>query len=159
VKVVGIDPASRFTGLAFVVNGVPNRVKVWEPEDKRDSSVKRLEESYRWLYYQLRLIKPDITVVEKMAVFRGNKVIRILSHYEAIALLAAKRHSRIVLNPQVTSARSIVFGKACSKDKAWEEIRKMHPEVEFARKDQGGEDQADALVCALAGEDFAERLR
>ena len=160
MKVAGIDPASAFLGFARVRDGALLGTKAWKPANKSDSGPERLLEMEEWLHFQFALFKPDITVVEKLAVFQNAKTIRVLSHYEGVALLTAKKHSRVVLNVQVSSGRKIVFGDGgMSKDKAWEAIKKMYPDTDFGPKQQGGLDRADAAVCALAGEGFAERLR
>lgn len=160
MRAVGIDTASSgYAGLALAVNGEPVKATVWRPDDKRDSDAERLLQFYKWLHFQLGLLKPDVVAVEELAVFLNKKVIRALSKREGVALLAAKqRRGVVVVNPPVTQARGIVFGKGnLSKDDAWEAIKKMYPNFEFLAKNSGGTDQADALVHALAAPKILER--
>ena len=160
MRSVGIDTASSsYAGLALAVNGKPIKAVVWKPPDNRDSDALRLHQFYKWLTFQLAIFKPDVVAVEELAVFLNKKVIRALSKREGVALLAAKQYrDSIVVNPPVTQARGIVFGKGnISKDQAWEEIKKMYPDFKFLSKNSGGTDQADALVHALAAPRILER--
>lgn len=156
----GIDTAaSSYAAIALAVDGVPVRAALWKPSDKKDSDAERLDQFYKWLCWQLGIMKPDVVGVEELAVFLNKKVIRALSKREGVALLAAKRYGAIVVNPPVTQARGVVFRKGgnISKDEAWEAIKKMYPDFDFGRKTTGGTDKADAMVHALAAPVILER--
>src|SRR4051794_714441 len=161
MRVAGIDISSTsYSALAVVDDGVPSFATVWRPPNIKDSDPELLHQFYRWLVFKLGLLRPNIVAVERQAGFTKNhNVIRSLSKREGVALLAAKqRQGCIVVNPPVTQARGIVFGKGnMSKDDAWGEIRKMYPDFDFLAKNSGGSDQADALVHALAAPVILER--
>lgn len=157
IRVVGIDYASRgYSGLALAVNGVPTAAIAFKPSARTDESdAKMLLEYERWLTFKLPLWRPDIVAVEHLAVFQSKPVIRALSHREAVALLVAKRRTKIVVHYSVGSARSVVFGKQCSKDEAWDQRAKI--KFDFGRKDAGGLDKLDAMTQALAAPVLLER--
>ena len=161
MRVVGVDIAAKsYSALAVVDNGVPSSATVWKPTNIKDSDAELLHQFYRWLVFKLGVLKPAIVAVERQAGFSKNHdVIRSLSKREGVALLAAKQRSGcIVVNPPVTQARGIVFGKGnMSKDDAWGEIRKMYPDFRFPPKNSGGTDVADALTHALAAPVVLER--
>lgn len=160
MRSVGVDIASAgLSALALVVNGEPRSAKVWKPKSPKDSTPERIHQFHKWMTFTLGMMQPDVVAVEELAVFLNKKVIRALSRHEGAALLAAKQRSGvIVVNPPVTQARGIVFGKGnISKDEAWEAIKKMYPDFKFLPKTSGGQDQADALVHALAAPTILER--
>jgi Holliday junction resolvasome RuvABC endonuclease subunit len=159
VRSVGVDIASAgLSALALVVDGEPRSAKVWKPKNVRDSTPERIHQFHKWMTFTLGTMNPDVVAVEELAVFLNKKVIRALSRHEGAALLAAKQRGVVVVNPPVTQARGIVFGKGnISKDEAWEAIKKMYPDFKFLPKTSGGTDQADALVHALAAPTILER--
>lgn len=145
--------------MALAIDGEPKYVAAWKPDNPKDSDAERLHQFHKWVTFKLGLWRPDIVAVEELAVFLNKKTIRALSKREGVALLAAKQyHGAVVVNPPVTQARSIVFGKGnASKDEAWELIKKLYPGLKFLPKNSGGTDQADALVHALAAPKILER--
>lgn len=158
MKVAGIDSASKNSGLALVVDGTIKKLALWNPSSDKISHPERLLEYRRWLRFKLRAWKPDMVAIEQLAVFQSKKTIRILSHFEADAIITAKEIISSVVLIQVTEARGIVFDKGnLSKDDAWDAIKKMHPDVDFGRKTTGGTDRADAAIVALAAPSFIER--
>lgn len=161
MRVVGIDIASKsYSALAVVDSGVPSSATVWKPTNIKDSDPELLHQFYRWLVFKLGILKPAIVAVEQQAGFvKNHNVIRSLSKREGVALLAAKqRRGCVVVNPPVTQARGVIFGRGnMSKDDAWEAIRKMYPIFGFPPKNSGGTDVADALVHALAAPTILER--
>jgi Holliday junction resolvasome RuvABC endonuclease subunit len=161
MRTVGIDIASKsYSALAVVEEGAPQSAVVWKPKNAKDSEPELLDQFYKWLVFKLGMLRPDIIAVEQQAGFvKNHNVIRSLSKREGVALLAAKqRKGAIVVNPVVSQARGVVFGKGnMSKDDAWGAIKKMYPQFPFLPKTSGGTDQADAVVHALAAPVILER--
>lgn len=159
MRVVGLDPSTKYGGLASVVDGEINAVNCWKPSSDKLSEPARLLEYRRWLKFKLKILKPDVVAIEKLAVFQNKKVIRALSHFEAVAIVtSAEIRNTIVISIQVTTARGNVFGKGnLSKDDAWVAIKKKFPDVDFGHKTTGGLDKADAAVVGLAAPKFIER--
>jgi Holliday junction resolvasome RuvABC endonuclease subunit len=112
----------------------------------------------------LRHHPPDIVAVEQVAGFHNRKVIQVLSRFEGVALLAAKRYGKkhggvVVLNPMVGSARNAALGIPAnsSKDVAFATIKQMYPDFKFGAVNRGGPDKADAMTHALAAPQLLER--
>lgn len=160
MRAVGIDIAKvEYSAAALAVDGRPVAVATWRNKRKQESEAVQLELFYNWLVMYMGLFKPDIVAVEELAVFMNKKVIRTLSRREGVAILAAKRHGGIVLSPSVGSSRNVTLGIPAnsSKEVAWEAVRVMYPDFKFANSNQGGMDQGDALVHALAAPVLLER--
>lgn len=160
MKVVGLDYASKsYSGLALAVNRVPTTASTFHPNAKRDESDPELLLAYEhWLTVKLGLIKPEIVVVEHLAVFQSKPVIRALSHREAVCLLVAKKKARIVIHRTISQARKVVYQDGgISKDEAWTRRAKVFPDFDFGHKTTGGLDKMDAMTLATAGEVLLER--
>src|SRR4051794_40473879 len=157
MKVVGIDSATKNFGITEVVNGDNKRAALWNPSSTKLSHAERLMECRRWLRFKLKLWKPDMVAVLELAVFHNKKVVRIMSHFEAAAIITAKECVSSVVSITDTEARGIVFDRGnISKDDAWEIVKKEWS-FDFGRKDSGGTDKMDAAVAALAAPSFIER--
>jgi Holliday junction resolvasome RuvABC endonuclease subunit len=160
VRCVGVDIAKKgFCAVGLAVAGEPRRASAWKPDNDRDSEPVQLTSLEKWLDRQFILLKPDIVVVEELAVFLNKKVIRILARREGVALLVAKRRASVVIHPPVTQSRSIVLGPPgnMKKEEAWKRIKKLYPEFDFGHANQGGMDKGDAITHALAGPTILER--
>lgn len=159
MRVVGLDYASRgYSGMALAVDGVPQSASVFKPDARRDASDPEMLVAYeQWLFFKLGLLKPDVIIVEELAVFQNKKVIRALSHREAVCLLMAKKRAPIVIHRLISSARVVVFGNGgISKDDAWK-ARAKFIDFDFGFKNQGGTDKMDAMTLALAAPTLMER--
>ncbi len=160
MRCVGIDIAKKeYSAVALAVNGRPVAVATWKNQFAQDSEPLQITAFYNWVYMRIGLFRPDIVAVEELAVFMNKKVIRTLSRREGVAILAGKRQGAIVISPSVGSSRNIVLGIPAnsSKEVAWEAVREMYPDFKFSRSNQGGMDQGDALVHALAAPVLIER--
>lgn len=160
MKSVGIDVASRgWAAIGLVIDGKLDRALAWKPPDKKASSPENLLAWHKWLRIQLFVIKPDIVAVEQIAGFQNRQVIHSLAKHEGVALLTAKMvPGAIVINPNASQSRSVVFGKGnLSKDDAWVAFRKQFPDFPLLAKTSGGVDQMDAMVHALAAPTVLER--
>jgi Holliday junction resolvasome RuvABC endonuclease subunit len=162
MRSAGIDIAKAgFSAIALAVDGEPMRVMVWKYPDAKDSEPVKLDAFYEWLLMRLATIKPDIVAVEQVAGFHNRRVIQVLSRFEGVALLAAKRYGALVLNPSVGSARNTALGIPAnsSKEVAFTAIKAMYPRFTFGAVNQGGPDKADAMTHALAAPTLLERRR
>jgi Holliday junction resolvasome RuvABC endonuclease subunit len=160
MRSAGIDIAKAgYSALALAIDGEPRMVFAWKADNKKSSEPDKLNAFYDWLHWHLRIIKPDIVAVEQVAGFHNRQVIQVLSRFEGVALLAAKRYGAIVLNPMVGSARNAALGIPANskKDLAFETIKQMFPDFKFGAVNQGGPDKADAMTHALAAPDLLER--
>lgn len=165
MRSVGIDIAKAgFAAGALAVNGEPRRCTAWKPANDRDSEPVKLVQFEVWVHKIIWMYKPDIVVVEELAVFLNKKVIRTLSRREGIALCVAKKRADIVIHPPISQSRSVVLGKstsgkggAMSKEEAWKKIKKLYPDFDFGHANQGGMDKGDAMTHALAGPTILER--
>lgn len=128
---------------------------------QRDSESVKLNAWRNWLLGKFVVYRPEIVAVEQLAVFLNKKTIRALSHFEGVALEAAKDYGAIVLNPPIGSSRNIVLGipSNSKKEDAWVAIRQLYPTFQFGKVNQGGMDKADAMVHALAAVTHLERGR
>lgn len=160
MRSVGIDIAKAgFAAAALAVDGAPKKATAWKPARDKDSEPVKLVEFEAWVARVIWIYKPDIVCVEELAVFLNKKVIRTLGRREGIALCTAKKRADIVLHPPVTQSRSIVLGPPgnMSKEEAWKRMKKLYPDFDFGRANQGGMDKADAMCHALAASTILER--
>jgi Holliday junction resolvasome RuvABC endonuclease subunit len=160
MRSAGVDIASvGFAAVSLAVNGSPVQSNVWKPNSDRDSDVVKLHDFFVWIERQLVILKPDIVAVEELAVFMNKKVIRSLAKREGVALLAAKRRARIVLSPSIKQSRAVVFekGGSLSKEEAFARFKKQFPDFKVKAANQGGMDQADSMVHAIAAPVLLER--
>jgi len=147
-RALGIDCASRKSGLA-VLEGT----KLLFHEAY--TSMLRPHYSDRELAHELNLFRRrvsklvneydiDITVVEFTAGFRNHQTSRMLSYFEAAAIMGASSKSKI-MRAQTVKARRDAFGKGYTdKQKVIAKSRSVYG------KDLT-EDEAEAIVFALAG--------
>lgn len=159
MRCVGVDIAKAgLSAVALAVDGEPRQARAWKPSNPRDSEPTQLLEWEQWLRARFWAYKPDIIVVEQLAVFLNKKTIRVLSHFEGIALKEAKRYGAIVVNPMIGSSRNIVLGIAANSNKetAMEVGAGYFRGFDFGR-DAGRGDKMDAMVHAMAGPTHLER--
>jgi Holliday junction resolvasome RuvABC endonuclease subunit len=153
-----VDPGSRFAGLATVEGDEVLDVCHWFGNGK-DTHPTRLADWFRFLEAYVAVWQPHMASIEVHAYARdkGGTATHVISYYQGVAAACCKLHGLVVIEARASTARSFVLGNGgLSKDKVWEEMRRRHPDL-FSRKDQGGEDESDALVLALAGPTVAER--
>jgi Holliday junction resolvasome RuvABC endonuclease subunit len=160
MKIAGYDPASQLSGHALAVDGKPVHIDTWSPRDKQAKPVARLMDFGSWFEFWIAEHQPDMLAVEVIKVSTSHDTTRSLSRHEAVAIWIAKNAGVIILEHAVSSARKIVFGPGnggMKKEVAFEEIKRMYPDLPWKPKTRGGMDQADAVVMALAGPALAER--
>ena len=163
MRSVGFDIAKvGFCAAGLAVDGDPRRCSAWRVSNERMSEPEQLEELEIWVKRVLWIYKPDIVVVEELAVFMNKNTIRTLARREGVILLTAKKNATIVIHRPVSQSRRIALGKvpgkgSMSKDEAWKRVRKMYPDFNFGHANQGGMDKGDAMTHALAGPIILER--
>jgi Holliday junction resolvasome RuvABC endonuclease subunit len=157
MRILGIDPSSTTCGVAVVdIPGEILDVGHWN-RNKRESHPTGFVDWFRWLESYIALWQPQMAAIEMLGVERNANTARAVAFYQSISACCCKLHGLVVVEVRTSSARSIVLGNGgLSKDDAWEIMRKKHPNL-FSPKKQGGEDEMDALVIAVAGPTAAER--
>lgn len=126
---------------------------------KKGSATQRQMEYFLWLQGWLAANRADMAVIEYLSVERNAQSTRVVSHYQAISALACKLQGLIVIEARVSTARKEALGRGnLSKKEAYEAIKRLIPEHNWGRIDDGGADRADAAVLALAGPAVAERV-
>lgn len=157
MKIAGIDPSSSNTGVAIAIDSVLTRAACWKPSTKNLGAPDKLTEAFMWLMAWLLAEEPDMAVVEFLSVERNAQVTRVVSHYQAISVLACKLRGVVVIEARTTTARKHALGKGnLSKEEAWKEMKRLHPSFQFAHANKGGYDEMDAAVLAIAGPAIAE---
>lgn len=154
MRVVGADPSSSSSGFSYVVDDVLKAKAVWTPRKKatRAAALVEYEDSFgAWLDGLGH--RPDLAVVEELAVARGHKTVRALSHFEAATYMALERRKIPIMTVKAGKARNIVLGISVtsSKEDAFTAVRMQYPDIRWSQKDRGGLDEADSFVLAKAG--------
>lgn len=131
----------------------------WQ-RDESKSHPQGFVDYFNWLGRWLYSWKPQMSVVE-MHSYTGPKsnaqATQAVAFYQAISVLCCKLNGLVVVESRASSVRKVVLGNGgLAKDEVWELMRKRYPDL-FAPKLQGGLDEMDALVLALAGMTVAER--
>lgn len=165
MRSAGIDISkSAYAALALAVDGEPKKAFVWIERDKKTSEPDRLDSFFDFCVHKLVVCRPDVVVVEMVMGLPSKRVVQILSRFEGVALLAAKRHGKrhggcVVINIPVSQSRAAALGIAgnAKKELAWQAIKKMYPDFQFGNANQGGMDKGDAMTHALAGPLILER--
>jgi Holliday junction resolvasome RuvABC endonuclease subunit len=156
MRIAGLDPSSSNCGAAIAIDGHIELTNVWK-KDKNASAPEGLLSYFIWLWAWLIANEPDMAVVEFLSVERNAETTRKISHYQAISVICCKLRGVMVIEARTTSARKHALGKGnLSKEDAWKEMKRLHPDHKFSRADKGGYDEMDAAVLAIAGTSLAE---
>ncbi len=161
MRTIGYDPSSNCAGLALAVDGVPEYIGIWTPSKKSLRPDKKLVE---WDYYcriAFVALRPDRSVMEVIRVSTSHDTTRSLSRFESAFIINSARHGiDQVLEHQVGQARSAFFGEGkgnTSKQDAYVWMVEHYPQLAWLPPEEGGMDQSDALVMALAYDKIVER--
>lgn len=158
MRVLGIDPSSACVGLSLVVDQKLKWTRVWKPSNVKAPHSTRLKEYRKWLIQQIKLANPDIAAVEKLRHARGTDTIRVIAYYEGVSLEACSSRVVIVKHIQVTTARSHSLGRGnLGKQDSFKLVKRMFPNHKFKHFDQGGADESDATILAIAAPSVSER--
>jgi crossover junction endodeoxyribonuclease RuvC len=161
VKVLGIDPSSTCTGYALLDDEDLIETYTWGPEKNRGAAW-NLAQFYARTHRAAVRFKIEqgvnIAVIEFLTVSRNAKTTRVLSHYQAAAVIACKQAHMTVVEAGVRTARRLVLGNGgLAKEDAFAAVKKRYPDHKFKPKTRGGMDEADAVVLALAAEGLIEK--
>lgn len=146
--VIGIDPGSHTAGIAVVKGEELKSVrhvnfldgKEYDDDDLAAHMVSFMLE----IQDDIEKYDPVLLACEHTSVARNMHINKLLSYFEASALIAASMNNILVVRLRTTHARKIALGKNCKKDAAVLAIREKY----------GSEltnDEAEAIIFALAG--------
>jgi crossover junction endodeoxyribonuclease RuvC len=148
VRVLGIDPGSRFMGYGVVEERRNRLVHVGHGVIKVDASAPlelRLKELHGALVTAVRLYRPHAVAVEGVFTFRNARSALILGHARGVALLAAAQAGLAVHEyPPARVKRSVGAGGAADKDAVARMVCTFLELEELERSDA-----SDALAVAL----------
>lgn len=112
---------------------------------------------YHWLVELAGLWRPDMALVELVAVHRNMNTVRVLARYEAASIIALKTSKVLTMQGRVSKARLIALGKGnLSKEEAYAAVCLREPQHEWRTPKKGGMDETDAYVLAKAAMGVAE---
>lgn len=162
MRTLGLDPASNCAGLALVADGVPEYIGVWKPSKKSLRPDQKLVEWDDHCRMTFQMLRPDRAVMEVIRVSTSHDTTRSLSRFESAFIINAARYgvTEQVLEHQVGQARAAFFGEGkgnTPKQDAYAWMVKHYPELPWLPAEEGGMDQSDALVMALAYDKLLER--
>lgn len=160
MRVLGYDPASQVAGWAFQIDQVPQAIGIWKPTKKSLPPLARLLEWDIFARFLIASFKPDIVTMEVIRVSNSHDTTRSMSRHEAAMLIPAGHAGCRIIEYQVGQSRSSFFGDGLgniSKEDAHARTRALYPQLAWLPQDEGGMDQSDALVGAMAWERIIER--
>jgi crossover junction endodeoxyribonuclease RuvC len=148
VRVLGIDPGSRFMGYGVVESQGGRLVHVGHGVIRGDPNADlatRLAGIFGELTQLFALLRPEVVAVEGVFTFKNVRSALILGHARGIALLAAAQHGLAVHEYAPAQVkRSVGAGGASGKDAVAKAVRTFLGAFEFERADA-----SDALAVAI----------
>ena len=148
MRVLGIDPGSRFMGYGVVESRGARLTHVAHGVIRGDPNVglaERLSGIYAELVEVLTLMRPEAVSVEGVFTFKNARSALVLGHARGIALLAAAQHGLSVHEYAPAQVkRSVGAGGASGKDAVARGVRTFLGAFEFERADA-----SDALAVAI----------
>lgn len=157
MKVLGIDPATLSAAVAHIENGKIVGVFHWKGNQK-DSQFRRLVEWHDFVQLSCKAYKPFLVVVAESSFSRNMETVRALARSEAVAIMATIHTAGAVVTAKDTQIRAAAWPtEKIKKDDVYEKLKGQYPNLNWNRKDFGGQDQADAAAAALAGPVILER--
>ena len=159
MRVLGIDPGTRYTGygvveqrgrhLAHVGHGV---IRL----DARAALEQRLEAIFRGLREAAELYRPDEVAVEGVFTFKNARSALVLGHARGVALLvAAQRELPVHEYPPAQVKKSVGAGGGADKDGVSRMVRVFLGLPDVDRR----ADASDALAVAICHLNHAQRAR
>jgi len=151
VKVLGIDPGSRFCGFGVVEDAGGARVRHLGHGVVRlgaDESIEaRLCELHEALARELRAHKPDIVAIEDVFHAKNARSALVLGQARGVALLAAAQSGARVRSFSASIIKQAVTGSGKAEKV---QVGRM-VEVLLGIKIEGRADASDALAAAICG--------
>jgi crossover junction endodeoxyribonuclease RuvC len=150
VRVLGVDPGSRFMGYGVVEEKRGRLVHVGHGVIKVDESAplaSRLKDLHAALVEALARYQPDAVAVEGLFTFRNARSALVLGHARGVALLAASQAGLSVYEYAPSRVKKAVgAGGADGKDAVARMVRLVLQMPELAHERA---DSSDALAVAL----------
>ena len=148
MRVLGIDPGSRFMGYGVVEERRGRLIHVGHGVIKVDADAPlelRLKDLHGALMTALKLYRPEAVAVEGVFTFRNARSALILGHARGVALLAAAQAGLSVHEyPPARVKRAVGAGGAADKDAVARMVCTFLSLEELERSDA-----SDALAVAL----------
>lgn len=148
MRVLGIDPGSRFTGFGVVDQQGSRLSHVAHGVLRLDSGAsleQRLAAIFRGLCGAADLYRPDCVAVEGVFTFKNARSALILGHARGVALLVAAQRSLTVYEyPPAQVKKSVGAGGASGKDAVARMVKTFLCISEVERSDA-----SDALAVAI----------
>jgi Holliday junction resolvasome RuvABC endonuclease subunit len=165
---MGVDPSSTTTGYAIVehpaVAGID--LAIHECTTYTSNPKQPIEVNMAELISTLTsacaniLAPPDVMIVEKVSVRWNVNTVRKIAYFEAAAMLQAAYWNVPVIQVQATKARRLALGKGnLKKTECYAQVKKEYTQIKYKPFSEGGGDQTDALVLALAGPALYEEAK
>lgn len=150
MRVLGVDPGSRFMGYGVVEEKRGRLVHVGHGVIKVDESAPlafRLKELHAALSAQLAHFRPAAVAVEGVFTFRNARSALVLGHARGVALLVAAQVALPVFEyPPAKVKKSVGAGGADGKDAVSRMVKTL---LGLQAVDLGRADASDALAVAL----------
>jgi Holliday junction resolvasome RuvABC endonuclease subunit len=147
-RVIGIDPGSRYAGIAVVEDDVLlfSYQKILDKGKTSDDLAKCLYQFEKYIYRIIIEYYPSLLVVEHTSVARNMTTTKLLTYFESAALIAAGHYGILAERVRTKQARKIVMGNGNAtkddiRDWTFRKYDKMH-----------GYDEAEAIIFALYGQ-------
>ncbi len=156
MRVLGIDPGSRFLGYGVVEDGKGRLTHVGHGVVRADPTASlevRLAEIFDELTRVVALYRPEAVAVEGVFAFRGLRSALVLGHARGVALLVAARAGLPVHEyPPARVKRSVGAGGAGAKGAVGRMVHGL-----LGLTDTGRHDAADALAVAICHIGYSKR--
>ncbi|MCP3104435.1 crossover junction endodeoxyribonuclease RuvC [Myxococcus sp. K15C18031901] len=150
MRVLGVDPGSRFMGYGVVEEKRGKLVHVGHGVIKVDESAPlaaRLKDLHAALCIELERFRPQAVAVEGVFTFRNARSALVLGHARGVALLAAAQGGLPVFEyPPAKVKKSVGAGGADGKDAVARMVRTF---LGLEAASLGRADASDALAVAL----------
>lgn len=153
-RIIGVDPGSRASGIAIVEGHklLVSRQIIMQKAETTETLGNELKSFYLLILHLMRDYEPTLLVVEHTNVFRNMNTTKLLTYFEAAAIMAATEYGSLVERVRTKQARKAVLGRGdLDKKGVLYEIGQRY-EREFK------EDEAEAVVFALYGNTILRSL-
>jgi len=147
MRVLGIDPGSRITGLAVVESSRDGlRSLFYDSVRLKDASLPlRLGTIYQSVEQVIQEYNPDIVAVEQVFISNNAKSALVLGHARGGAICSAVNSGCELAEYSAKQIKQAVVGSGgASKEQVQHMVR-----VLLGLRTQPGVDAADALACAI----------
>ncbi|MFT5114440.1 MAG: crossover junction endodeoxyribonuclease RuvC [Parasphingorhabdus sp.] len=147
MRVLGIDPGSRITGLGIVSANGDELTCVYKGEVKmaKASLAERLKCIYAGVFEAVKHYQPDVVAIEKVFMAKNANSALVLGHARGAAICAAVNAGLMVGEYSALQIKQAVVGTgAADKNQVQHMVR-----VLLGLTSKPPSDAADALACAI----------